>query len=94
MDREHRTDTAASVDLVAASQIPRNRQTECCACSKDDGVAPQKLLAGHPATEWIVYMGVGASLIHQHVAVAEAFHQLGQTDQIVLGVSGGRVPAP
>ena len=91
MNLEHRRKPAVLIPLVAARQVPRDRQTDPRSDLEHDAIAALELLGGHPSAERIVDVRVGTGLVDEQIAVSETRHERRQIAQIRLGA---RRPGP
>lgn len=76
MDVEHRPDAAVGIALVAAREVPGDRNTELLEFCEHDLVATAQLGSGQPATQRIVDVRVGAGLVEDDVTIRKAFEHL------------------
>ena len=76
VDVEHRADPAVLVVLVAAGEVPGDRDAEVLESLEDRAVAPVELFRGQPAAERIVDVRVGAGLVEHQVAAGKALEDL------------------
>ena len=62
--------------LIAARQVPRYRHTVASSLFEDDPVSLAQLRQRQPASEWIVDVRIGASLVQDDVAVGHRLDNL------------------
>jgi hypothetical protein len=72
VDLEQRGDGAVLLFLIAAGEVPRDREAQGAGDGEDAAVALLELRGGEPAAEGVLDVGVGAGLIQHEITLAHA----------------------
>ena len=72
--------------LVTTGQVPSDRQSKLVAGAEDQAVAFGQLETRKPATERVVDVRIGASLVQQDIAIGEASDLIGDASDELGGL--------